>query len=271
MPCEQCKALTGLIGQARAGRCRLRDGRSAQAEISSLKRLLSAQRRVCGCGGPGKGGVRRSRKTTEPWIRLAGRSHLVPTRWSSPENCLATLTCLCDIASVTVLPPQPADWDANVHWQPYTKQLTKIAGETGYYRVELTRGPVPDAIGSMFTRVLPSGWELTGTCDAFVSMITSFSGTHWDQQSSLLQVLCGHKTVLLHKPDGGPPTWPQNTRWSLFSPFSLTSAEVVNSGWKQYNLGRGDMLFIPHGWWHHIASIPGTLAITVEVQVTLTL
>jgi hypothetical protein len=262
--CQSCSPLVSLLAAVRRGDTRNRSI-SKQAEVSAVIRNLLKARSNCGCLGPGSGGSRRARSYVEPWFRPLGGSRKMGQQWSDISSCWTTLS-LVPVKSVTVLPQctDDAAYDPAVHWREFTGERSKLVeSDIAYARVRLDLAAVPlNPFNYLVKEALPRLWSIVAdSTDIFMSVEQSESGTHYDSTSSLLLVLCGHKTVYLHKKCKEITEWVGHPMWSQDCP----TAENNKLVWLRFTLTPGSILFLPKGWWHNVISQAGTVSATIDV------
>jgi len=98
--------------------------------------------------------------------------------------------------------------------------------------------------------------------------------THRDENNAILVQLKGSKEILIHPPALSLPGCPAsvfgdaaatiNPRWLAFDPFQLHRTH--SSLWVKVVLVPGDAVVVPKLWWHAVRSTPGSVAISVPVQ-----
>ena len=98
--------------------------------------------------------------------------------------------------------------------------------------------------------------------------------THRDENNAILVQLRGSKEMLIHPPTLSPPGCPAsvfadasattNHRWLDVDPFKLHRTH--SSQWVKVVVVPGDAVVVPKLWWHAVRSTPGSMAISVPVQ-----
>ena len=98
--------------------------------------------------------------------------------------------------------------------------------------------------------------------------------THRDENDAILVQLRGSKEMLIHPPALALPGCPasvfgdaaasNNPRWLEFDPFQLS--RIHSSQWVKVVLVPGDAVVVPKLWWHAVRSTPGSVAISVPIQ-----
>ena len=98
--------------------------------------------------------------------------------------------------------------------------------------------------------------------------------THRDENNAILVQLKGPTELLIHPPALSLPGCPAsvfgdaaattNPRWLEFDPFQLHRTH--SSLWVKVVLVPGDAVVVPKLWWHAVRSTPGSVAISVPVQ-----
>lgn len=95
------------------------------------------------------------------------------------------------------------------------------------------------------------------------------SPMHHDPKHNLLCQVFGHKQVILAAPEDSVNLYAHDDR--MLSNTSRVDAEVVdlerfpraaNVRWFRLTLYRGEMLYIPPGWWHHIRSLDKSFSVS---------
>lgn len=150
--------------------------------------------------------------------------------------------------------------------------LVASAGKTNDFYMTARNGPINQA-------ALSSLWRDIGTCPDYLDALapgTAFlwfgpAGTctplHHDYTNNFFAQIHGRKRIILIPPYDTPLVY--NTS----SCFSAVNCENVdNKRYPKYrkahklicDVGPGDALFIPIGWWHHVNSL------SVSISVTLT-
>jgi hypothetical protein len=90
------------------------------------------------------------------------------------------------------------------------------------------------------------------------------SATHFDDDDGVLVVLAGEKRVVLapprlHDPLLAHPVW--STEYHHAVGGSVPPPDALRWHGSPITLRAGDALLIPAGYWHHVVSAPGTLAV----------
>ena len=116
---------------------------------------------------------------------------------------------------------------------------------------------------------LPDSLSLRGHGSAlvtFVSLRSSFSGTHFDDTPSVLVSLTGTREVWL-----APPGMPKacGVKPVPFTPRFVEYDPRVDpkphSCWKRCVLEEGGAVFIPKGWWHAVYATAGSIGVSADV------
>ena len=93
----------------------------------------------------------------------------------------------------------------------------------------------------------------------WMSPLATTAALHFDSDDNLLCVLRGRKRVALVAPEDAarlqPPPSGHHCDCDVFAaPLSAERVAIVD-------VGEGDVLAIPRGWWHAVRSDAGTLAL----------
>lgn len=95
------------------------------------------------------------------------------------------------------------------------------------------------------------------------------SPMHHDPKHNLLCQVFGHKQVILAAPEDSGNLYAHDDR--MLSNTSRVDAESLdlelfplagNVRWYRFALYRGEMLYIPPGWWHHIRSLDKSFSVS---------
>lgn len=95
------------------------------------------------------------------------------------------------------------------------------------------------------------------------------SPMHFDPKHNLLCQVFGHKQVVLAAPEDSLNLYPHDDR--MLANTSQVDAEsvdekrfplAVNVRWYRMTLYKGEMLYIPPGWWHHIRSMDKSFSVS---------
>src|SRR5262249_21807916 len=120
-------------------------------------------------------------------------------------------------------------------------------------RVDQAHGPI---------RKLAAKLESELRASVFVNMFASWAPVpgfdlHWDDQDVFVIQLEGRKHWQIHEP---ARQWPLHRDVvDNFKPETLPVAE--------FDLSTGDVLYLPHGWWHSVSAVEGpSLHLTVGIE-----
>lgn len=91
----------------------------------------------------------------------------------------------------------------------------------------------------------------------WMNIIPTVSSYHYDSYHGLLCVVSGVKKVRLHNPGSFIKSE------SLFKEWYNHPLKHVEICSYEVQVKRGDILYIPEGWWHYIDSTPDTLAVSI--------
>lgn len=104
---------------------------------------------------------------------------------------------------------------------------------------------------------------------AFISTVTATRcDTHYDQDTSFLLLLTGTKEVFYAPPSmvdrlrDNHPVLSHSSIFEEVNPFVAATGQL----WEFVTLRAGDGLLLPQGWIHAIKSVPGTVAISFQVE-----
>jgi len=98
------------------------------------------------------------------------------------------------------------------------------------------------------------------------------SPTHYDRDTSILLMICGHKQIFMAKPNAKvASSLRRDTNQTLFpevDPFASGSEEGSNEGfdWELIELGSLDAYLLPKDFIHCVRSTAGTIAISLQVE-----
>ena len=104
---------------------------------------------------------------------------------------------------------------------------------------------------------------------AFIStVVATLCDTHYDQDTSFLLILTGTKEVFYAPPSmvdrlrDDHPVLSHSSIFEEVNPFDAATGML----WEFATLNAGDGLLLPQGWIHAIKSVPGTVAISFQVE-----
>ncbi|CAM9183532.1 unnamed protein product, partial [Sphacelaria rigidula] len=106
----------------------------------------------------------------------------------------------------------------------------------------------------------------------WLGAMATTTNMHYDANHNLLFVLKGRKRIALLPPNmtgnvEAMPVFSESANHSRLDVEEagelLSSEDAVNRGAVFAEIGEGEGLFIPEGWWHQITSAPGTVAVNV--------
>jgi hypothetical protein len=140
--------------------------------------------------------------------------------------------------------------------------------ERGYYRSHLDA----DFVDS-FQNAMPECIKIKSAVSkkgiAFISTVAAtLSHTHYDQDTSFLLMLTGSKEIFYAPPSMGTvlradhPVISHSSNFEGVSPF----VELTGTAWRFAKLNAGDGLLLPQGWLHAVKSLPGTVAISFQIE-----
>ena len=133
-------------------------------------------------------------------------------------------------------------------------------------------GPVLASVGLNVTNTNPMAHHML---QSFITNTTTVATTptHRDENNAILIQLRGSKEVLVHPPTQSLPGCSADifasatltdSRWLDVDPFELSRA--YSSKWVKVVMVPGDVVVMPKLWWHAVRSTPGSVAISVPVQ-----
>ena len=133
-------------------------------------------------------------------------------------------------------------------------------------------GPVLASVGLNVTNTNSMAHHLL---QSFITntMTVASTPTHRDENNAILIQLRGSKEVLVHPPTQSLPGCSAaifasatltDSRWLDVDPFKLSRA--YSSEWVKVVMVPGDVIVMPKLWWHAVRSTPGSVAISVPVQ-----
>ena len=128
------------------------------------------------------------------------------------------------------------------------------------------------SVGLNVTNTNPMAHHLL---QSFITNTTTVATTptHRDENNAILVQLRGSKEVLVHPPAQSLPGCPAaifanatltDSRWLDVDPFELSKA--YSSKWVKVVMVPGDVVVMPKLWWHAVRSTPGSVAISVPIQ-----
>jgi hypothetical protein len=140
--------------------------------------------------------------------------------------------------------------------------------ERGYYKSHLDA----DFVDS-FQNAMPECIKIKSAVSkkgiAFISTVAAtLSHTHYDQDTSFLLMLTGTKEIFYAPPSMGTlirtdhPVISHSSNFEGVNPF----VELTGTSWRFAKLNAGDGLLLPQGWLHAIKSLPGTVAISFQIE-----
>jgi ribosomal protein L16 Arg81 hydroxylase len=95
------------------------------------------------------------------------------------------------------------------------------------------------------------------------------SGLHYDMMHNAVAQIAGRRRVVLFAPEETRRLYPYPVRslsWH-HSPIRVEEPDLerfpafAGAQRLEVEIGRGELLFIPKGWWHHFASVENAIAI----------
>ena len=97
------------------------------------------------------------------------------------------------------------------------------------------------------------------------------SGVHWDVESNFLAQIYGHKKAILFAPHDAKYLYPyrDQIRWTSFSAFAPDFERFPRASKAipyLADLGPGDVIHIPRGWWHQVVSLDVAISINCFFQ-----
>lgn len=140
--------------------------------------------------------------------------------------------------------------------------------ERGYYKTHLSSEFV-NSFASYMPECVRIKRNVSKKGIAFISTVAAtLSDTHYDQDTSFLLLLAGTKEVFYAPPSMGDRLRVDHPVLSHSSIFEDVNPFVAATGtlWEFATLNAGDGLLLPQGWIHAIKSIPGTVAISFQVE-----
>ena len=105
---------------------------------------------------------------------------------------------------------------------------------------------------------------------AFATGLVAVGGgpAHFDDYNNVALVLAGNKSFFIAPPntmawEDGPRSGKRNERLDVnpFIPGPYTEPSLAQ--WQIANLGPGDLLYLPRGWWHYVVSEPHSIMTNV--------
>ena len=75
--------------------------------------------------------------------------------------------------------------------------------------------------------------------------------THYDDYDNLAMVIQGRKVFFITEHENIEPREGDDNERRDITPY-----DRVHRGWLRVELGAGDVLYLPSGWWHYVESVP---------------
>jgi ribosomal protein L16 Arg81 hydroxylase len=149
------------------------------------------------------------------------------------------------------------------------------------YRAEIESGEVRHylrlALEGPFSDLLADEYELPIYCrkrifmkkNLWVGSAGASSGLHYDMMHNVVAQIVGRRRVVLFAPEEARRLYAYPVRSLAWhhSPIRVEEPDLERfpafAGARRFEveIGRGEMLFIPKGWWHHFASVEDAIAI----------
>jgi JmjC domain len=112
-------------------------------------------------------------------------------------------------------------------------------------------------------RDLAAALQLELKAQVFVNMFASWMpvpgfDTHWDDHDVFVIQLSGRKHWRIYEPI---------RPWPLYRDVGINPKPDENAPTAEFDLAAGDVLYLPHGWWHSVSAVAGpSLHLTVGVS-----
>ena len=149
------------------------------------------------------------------------------------------------------------------------------------YRAEIESGDVHHylrlALEGSFSDLLADEYETPIYCrkrifmkkNLWVGSAESSSGLHYDMMHNVVAQIAGRRRVVLFAPEEARRLYAYPVRSLAWhhSPVRVEEPDLerfpafASARRIEVEIGRGDLLFIPKGWWHHFASLEDAIAI----------
>ena len=133
------------------------------------------------------------------------------------------------------------------------------------------------ALEGRFTNLLEDDYEIPVYCRHRIFMKKNLwvggkgvaTGLHYDMTHNLVAQIAGHRRVVLFSPGERRNLYPYPLRtlsWhhsqvGLDAPDLARFPRFVHAQRVELELGRGEMLFIPQGWWHRFSTVENAMAV----------
>ena len=155
------------------------------------------------------------------------------------------------------------------------ERRTSSSGVTSHLARSSRRIDMSPVLASVGLNVTNTNAMAHHMLQSFITNNTTLSTTptHRDENNAILIQLRGSKEVLVHPPTQSLPGCSaeifasatlSDSRWLDVDPFGLSRA--YSSKWVKVVMVPGDVVVMPKLWWHAVRSTPGSVAISVPVQ-----
>ena len=105
---------------------------------------------------------------------------------------------------------------------------------------------------------------------AFATGLIAVGGgpAHFDDYNNAALLLAGNKSFFIAPPNAmtwedGPRNGKRNERLDVNPLIPGPYTEPPLAQWRLANLGPGDLLYLPRGWWHYVVSEPHSVMTNV--------
>jgi dTDP-4-dehydrorhamnose 3,5-epimerase-like enzyme len=167
-------------------------------------------------------------------------------------------------------------WSVDVREGMRTEEMDFAA-----YRAEIESGDVRHylrlPLEGSFTDLLADEYETPTYCrkrilmkkNLWIGSAGTSSGLHYDMMHNVVAQIVGRRRVVLFAPEETRRLYPYPLRTLSWhhSPIRVEAPDLerfpdfASARRVEVEIGRGELLFIPKGWWHHFASVEDAIAI----------
>lgn len=157
---------------------------------------------------------------------------------------------------------------AEMDFTAYRAQVERSDAPPYYLRLAL-EGPFADLLSEDYSVPMYCRRRIFMKKNLWLGGSGTTSGLHYDMMHNLVAQVVGKRRVVLFAPEERRNLYPHPVRslnWH-HSPVRIEAPDLARfprlarAQAVEIELGAGDMLFIPRGWWHHFASLERAIAV----------
>jgi hypothetical protein len=132
----------------------------------------------------------------------------------------------------------------------YADGRTDLLAEPGLAPLRAELGRLPGLVGDGF----PKLW---------VGPAGTLTPVHHDQSTGWLVQLCGHKRAWLASPLEPALMSTADGLYNTVDPRQPQAGELAEVRWHEVDLGPGDALLVPVGWWHQVVALAPSISVSL--------